>query len=141
SALRSSTMLSTGASTDVFVSSPAGSNVLPGELTGGILKASLFKTSWLAVATSAATSREYVGLATLVMEPLLALTTGRVIFHLVPPASPSSCWSGQDVFSTETGLSLIFHDHAASDDDAAVPNVGAFCRVRMSPNRATPLFA
>src|SRR5262245_39131131 len=98
---RSSSMLSTGASTDVFVSCPAGTREVPG-------LPSMVNIEVLLLAASAATRSEYVGLATLVIDPLVALTTERVILHMMPPASPLSCCNGHALLTTLTGLSLIF---------------------------------
>ena len=124
-------MLSMGASTDVSVSRPAGSNELPGLL-------SVFNTVVLLFSASAATRSEYIGLAILVIDPLTALTTERVILHWFPPASPVELAEETSVGDLHRAF-VDFDVHASAD--AGVLYIGVFCRVRMSPNRATPLFA
>src|SRR4029453_7209122 len=107
-------MLSSGASTDVSVSLPAGTSPLrAGEK----------------VARGGLASPRMSGAPGPPIDPLTASTTARVILHLLPPASPLSCCKGKAAFDTVTGFSLIFNVHASAE--AGVRNLGLLCRVRI----------
>src|SRR5687768_18003943 len=130
-------MLSSGTSTVFLLSRPPGIREPAAPVARfRMFRMALFGLPAASAATSGATGPRPAGTSA-----FRASTTGRVIFHLLPPLSPVVVCADHaaSLLVTLTGPSLTAHFVAPAG--AGVSNRGFSCRLRNRLNRATAVLA